>query len=101
MANTKDNSVDLAALPYLTRRRICILADCSKAAISRSPLVPVGRRGKVLMYSTADVLAWMRGELGAAGATAAPTLRLVATRKASSGGALERIARIAANGGAQ
>lgn len=51
--------------PVLTTRRVLELADCSRSTLERSPLKPIGKRGATRTYSTADVLAWMTGELKA------------------------------------
>lgn len=59
----RDKGVDYATLPVLTTARVAILAGCDRSTVARSPLVPVGRRGKTKMYRTADVLRWVAGEL--------------------------------------
>lgn len=58
-----DEHVNLTTLPLLSMRRVCLLADCHPSTVKRSPLVPVGKRGRVLMYRTPDVLAWIAGEM--------------------------------------
>ncbi len=64
MGKRKHDEPDLAKLPVLSTRRVCLLADCSPSKVSRSPLVPVGACGKTKMYRTADVMAWIAGTLG-------------------------------------
>lgn len=58
-----DNAIDLTRLPLLTKRRVCLLADCSPWTVDRSPLVSVGKRGRSKVYKTEDVLRWIAGEL--------------------------------------
>jgi hypothetical protein len=60
----------LSELPILTMPRVCLLAGCSRSTVNRSPLVPVGKRGRTKIYRTADVLAWLQSGLTSASAAA-------------------------------
>lgn len=58
-----DARIDLTTLPFLTTRRVCIIADCVPSTVRRSPMVPAGRRGRTYVYRTSDVLSWLAGGL--------------------------------------
>lgn len=98
MARRKqDAALDLTTLPLLTTRRVCILADCHRSTVKRSTLRPVGKRGRTLIYKTADVLAWMSGAID--DERTANDTAPIRTRAASpSENALDRIASLRRGG---
>lgn len=96
------SSPRLDSLPVLSMRRVCQLADCSRSTVLRSPLVPVGRRGRTPFYATEDVLAWLRGGLSPRSAPAPATPIAEERERAASvvDQSIERIRRIGGRDGA-
>jgi hypothetical protein len=87
MKEKKNWMQNLHLLPVLSTARVCELAGCHRSTVKRSPMIPVGRRGKTLMYKTSDVLAWISGTL------TPPTHEQQHDRKAAdTAAALERLA---------
>jgi hypothetical protein len=84
------DAFDVTTLPLLSSRRVCIVADCHPATLARSPLRPVGKRGRVKFYRTSDVMAWISGQLGASDDTDVPTAPMPRS-STSSADALARI----------
>jgi len=86
-----DAAAKLVDLPFLTTRRACVVADCSRSTLQRSGPEPVGRRGRTYVYKTEDILRWLTSGIETRAASASlPAARTRAS--APSANALDRIA---------